>query len=145
MSSGTSGQPGGIFSIPSLPGGSSNNAAQGVSADGARVVGTDHSASGPEAFLWSESTGTIGLGDLPSGEFNSPARAISADGSTIVGEATGISADGQTIVGWGSDPAGSIEARIATIPEPSTGLMALAAGRRRRRWITAPLPGPESG
>ena len=39
----------------------------------------------------------------------------------------GISDDGRTIVGYGTNPAGQTEGWVATIPEPSTGLL-LAAG-----------------
>ena len=42
-------------------------------------------------------------------------------------DARGISADGKVIVGTGINPAGFAEAWIATIPEPSTGLL-LASG-----------------
>jgi len=55
---------------------------------------------------------------------------------------TDISADGQTIVGYGTDPSGQTEAWIATIPEPSTGLLALtglvglAVRRRRARGVS---------
>lgn len=52
--------------------------------------------------------------------------------------AQGISADGRTITGFGLDPSDFDEAWIATIPEPSTGLLlglglsGLAAWRRNR-------------
>ena len=53
-------------------------------------------------------------------------------------DATGVSADGTTIVGDGTDPNGNTAAWIATIPEPTTGLLVQAgvlglAGARRKR------------
>ncbi len=38
-----------------------------------------------EAFVWSESTGRIGLGDLPGGDFNSTVEDLTLDGSVAVG------------------------------------------------------------
>ena len=46
------------------PGGG-ESVAEGVSADGSVVVGQAISASGPEAFRWTELGGIVGLGDLP--------------------------------------------------------------------------------
>jgi probable HAF family extracellular repeat protein len=60
--------------------------AQGVSADGAVVVGTSVSPSGREAFRWTAATGMVGLGDLPGGVFNSDALGVSADGRIVVGD-----------------------------------------------------------
>ncbi|WP_287722282.1 hypothetical protein [Microcystis sp. M055S1] len=72
-----------------LPGGSFSSDATGVSADGSVVVGQSTSASGNEAFRWTQATGMVGLGDLaggisfPGGFFSSPG--VSADGSVVVG------------------------------------------------------------
>jgi hypothetical protein len=41
--------------------------------------------------------------------------------------ATGVSADGVTIVGAGVDPSGGNQAWVATIPEPSTIILASIA------------------
>ena len=41
-------------------------------------------------------------------------------------DARDISDDGLTIVGYGTNPSGFNEAWIATIPEPSTGLLLMA-------------------
>ena len=41
-----------------------------------------------------------------------------------LGGATGVSADGRMIVGYGSNPDGKGEAWIATVPEPSTLVLA---------------------
>jgi probable HAF family extracellular repeat protein len=68
-----------------LPGGGVTSGASGVSADGSVVVGSSASASGTEAFRWTQAGGMVGLGDLPGGDFNSSALGVSADGSVIVG------------------------------------------------------------
>jgi hypothetical protein len=55
---------------------------------------------------------------------------LASDGINISGwtleTAAGVSADGRTIVGWGTDPSGLTEAWVATIPEPTTGLLVMA-------------------
>jgi probable HAF family extracellular repeat protein len=97
-----------------------NSSAQGISADGAVVVGFNNSAAGREAFRWTQAGGMVGLGDLPGGGFASLARAASADGAVIVGE--GTSAAGREafrwtqaggIVGLGDLPGGSFSS-VAT-------------------------------
>jgi len=45
-----------------LPGGSFFSRANGVSADGAAIVGRGWSSTGFEAFLWTEAGGMIGAG-----------------------------------------------------------------------------------
>ena len=67
-----------------LPGGTVSSQAFAVSADGLVVVGTSSSASGVEAFRWTQAGGIVGLGDLPGGIFNSEATSVSADGSVVV-------------------------------------------------------------
>ena len=73
-----------------LPGGEIGSWAQGISADGLVVVGQSESlsASGHEAFRWTQAGGMVGLGDLPGGVFDSTARAVSADGAVVVGLST---------------------------------------------------------
>lgn len=73
--------------IGDLPDGLAWSEARSVSADGTSVVGFGHSATGREAFRWTEAGGIVSLGDLPGGGVDSVAQAISADGSTIVGYA----------------------------------------------------------
>jgi probable HAF family extracellular repeat protein len=57
----------------------------GISADGRTVVGVSNSASGNEAFVWTNATGMERLPATPLGRPNM-ARDVSADGSVIVGE-----------------------------------------------------------
>jgi probable HAF family extracellular repeat protein len=69
-----------------LPGGRFESVAHGVSADGSVVVGTAMTASGKQAFRWTQSTGMVSLGNLPDSSFKeSWAYNISADGKVIVG------------------------------------------------------------
>ena len=56
-----------------------------ISADGSVVVGWSFSASGQEAFRWTQGGGMVGLGDLPGGKYKSSASAVSADGLVVVG------------------------------------------------------------
>jgi hypothetical protein len=60
--------------------------ANAVNADGSVVVGVDTRPGDidDEAFRWSQSTGSIGLGFLPGDNF-SQANAVNADGSVVVG------------------------------------------------------------
>jgi len=71
-----------------LDGGVFANIANGVSADGAVVVGSSFSASGFEAFRWTEGGGMVGLGDLDGGLFESQAFGASADGAVVVGQSS---------------------------------------------------------
>jgi len=80
-----------------LPGGSVASSALAISGDGSTVVGSSSSALsgefGEEAFVWTLTTGMVGLGDLPGGHrwlpFSSWASGVSEDGSIVVG--TGMS------------------------------------------------------
>lgn len=77
----------GLVSLGDL--GGSFSRADGVSPDGAVVVGRTRFASGDEvAFRWTQSGGMLSLGDLAGGDVYSAAYAVSADGSTVVGQAT---------------------------------------------------------
>ena len=70
-----------------LPGGNQSEA-NGVSADGAVVVGWSNFPGGAQqAFRWTQATGAVGLGFLPGGGglFGSQATAVSANGSVVVG------------------------------------------------------------
>jgi probable HAF family extracellular repeat protein len=79
---------GGLVGIGDLAGGSYDSQGNAVSADGAVIVGTSLSASGTEAFRWTEAGGMVGLGDLDGGDFRSFANGVSADGTVIAGTGT---------------------------------------------------------
>jgi probable HAF family extracellular repeat protein len=68
------------------------SSATGASADGAYVCGTSATATGVEAWRWSQATGLQPLGFLP-GSVNTFAVAISGDGQTVVGYASHSSGD----------------------------------------------------
>lgn len=79
---------GGIAGLGDLDDGRSRSRswASGVSADGSVVVGSASSASGIEAFRWTQSDDEmVGLGHLPGYPHNSFAYSVSADGSVVVG------------------------------------------------------------
>jgi len=75
----------GMVGLGDLPGGGYWSQALGVSSDGSVVVGYGNSASGAEAFRWTQAGGMEGLGDLPGGDFKSRAYGVSCDGSVVVG------------------------------------------------------------
>ncbi len=71
-----------------LPTGTHNGSATDVSGDGSIVVGWRESTEEfepSEAFVWTSSTGIVGIGYLGDG-FQSRAFGISADGSVVVGD-----------------------------------------------------------
>jgi uncharacterized membrane protein len=113
------------------------NAGQGsalaVSANGESVVGFSDSPTGQVAILWTGDDGMVNLKDylIAHGASNLTGWTLTA--------AQGISANGNTIVGYGRNPAGQSEAWIATVPEPSSVVLALIAlltfaSMARRRW-----------
>lgn len=69
-----------------LPGGKFESVAHGVSADGSVVVGDGMTASGKQAFRWTQSIGMVSLGNLADSSFKkSRAYNTSTDGKVIVG------------------------------------------------------------
>ena len=79
---------GGLEALGTLPG-HTQAAAGGVSSTGTWIVGLSvRDSEYTEAFLWSESTGMIGLGDVPGGISRSIARAVSRNGRVVVGGAS---------------------------------------------------------
>jgi probable HAF family extracellular repeat protein len=111
-----------------LSGGDFSSLAFDVSNDGSVVVGYGTTASGQQAFRWTQSTGMVALGSFT----NSSASKISPDGSTIVGsgdnkafrwtqaggiqiipslsgatssDASGVSADGAIVAGTSGNQA----------------------------------------
>ena len=80
---------GGIIALGDLPGGGKNSFASSISSDGKVIVGTGtsvNSATGPEAFIWTEQEGMLRLTSiLPSHTIHSAANAVSEDGDVVVG------------------------------------------------------------
>jgi probable HAF family extracellular repeat protein len=72
--------PGNPFTV-----GASGSYARATSADGNVIVGTGSSSNGYEAFIWTPTTGMVGMGDLPRGGFDSAAYDVTDDGSIVVG------------------------------------------------------------
>jgi uncharacterized membrane protein len=87
-----------------------------VSDDGSFVVGAAD-GDGLQAFIWTEEGGTVALQPL-----------LTHFGLDLTGwrlaQARAISADGKTIAGLGFNARGFPEAWLATVPEPSTWLLA---------------------
>jgi uncharacterized membrane protein len=115
----------GIVRIGDLPGGRVIGIAYDLSADGSVIVGSGETAfdgniATNQAFYWTANTGMLNLRD-----FLVTHGATGLDGWTLT-EARGVSWDGQTIVGTGIHD-GVTEAFVATIPEPSTLLLAALA------------------
>ena len=99
--------------------------ASGISADGSVVVGErDYGVEQPntssrEAFVWTASGGMRGVRDVLVNDYG-----LDLTGWTLV-QAFAVSADGRTIVGQGFNPSGDVEAWIAIVPEPGTGLLVM--------------------
>ncbi len=74
-----------LTGLGDLAGGADSSVATGISGDGSVVVGVSPSASGSEAFRWTQSGGLVGLGDLAGGGFSSVAVDANTDGSVVVG------------------------------------------------------------
>ena len=136
-----------MVGLGELPGGVFQSSACGVSADGSVVVGWSISASGGEAFRWTEHTGMVGLGDLPGGDCSSVAYSVSDDGSTIVGEGAtahqGAEAFRWTkrsgMVGLGELPGGDFESTATDVSGDGSvvvGRSQSAAGLEAFRWTS---------
>jgi len=128
--------------LSDLPGGVTNSAANGVSADGAVVVGHGSTASGMVAFRWTEGGGLTALPML-SGGTGSVAYAASANGSVIVGgtfSATGQQASAWAtngVAGLGDLPGGSVESTargVSADGQVVVGHATSASGREAFRW-----------
>lgn len=138
-----------FFPLGDLPGGLTNSAAYGVSANGEVVVGTSASATGMTAFVWTESGGLTALPMLTGGT-SATAYAASADGSLLVGSSD--SASGQQACIWSngqvtglSDLAGGIfqsEARdVSDDGAVIVGYGTSASGREAFRWTAGVMTG----
>jgi probable HAF family extracellular repeat protein len=101
-----------------------NSQANGVSADGATIVGISHSDSGWRAFTWDSDNGMRTLEEVLVNTYGLDLNGWSLE------SALDISDDGSTIVGYGWNPDGQQEAWIAsTNPVPIPGaIWLLGAG-----------------
>jgi probable HAF family extracellular repeat protein len=97
--------------------------ALGMSADGNVIVGGGISPSSGRntAYFWTPSSGWRELEDFL------VANGVSDFGELSLSTALAVSADGRTIIGTGNNAAGRAEAWVATIPEPSTIVLAALA------------------
>jgi uncharacterized membrane protein len=111
----------GRIGLGDLPGGDFRSFANDVSADGSVIVGFGTTEIGDEAMFWTQETGMVNLRSFLT------SQGLDLAGWTLT-SVEGVSADGRTVVGSGVNPAGNQEAWIATIPEPSTIILALLAG-----------------
>jgi hypothetical protein len=94
--------------------------AYAVNGDGSVIVGRYNSLDGA-LFFWTPTTGIVNL------RRHLLDQGLSEVQGWTLEEATDISDDGRTILGYGINPQGETEAWIATIPEPSTFIIAGAA------------------
>ncbi|MEX2139860.1 MAG: hypothetical protein WD894_11400 [Pirellulales bacterium] len=117
----------GVMSLGTFPGALPihSTSALGISVDGTAIVGTAEVPAGDgevptRAFYWSETTGMVDLRDLLIG--------LGATGldDWVLTRANAVSDDGLTIVGDALQGMRG-EAFIATIPEPSTIVLAIIA------------------
>jgi probable HAF family extracellular repeat protein len=110
-----------------LPGGRVISTAFDINSDGSVIVGSSETGSNPdlsakeEAFYWTATAGMRNLRDVLVSY-----GATNLDGWLLT-EARGVSSDGGTVVGTAISPAGVRQAFVATIPEPSTLVLAALA------------------
>ena len=111
----------GMVGLGDLPGGAFLSEASATSSNGEVVVGYGTTDTGQTAFIWDSAYGMRNLQQV---------LVDLGSGSELTGwsllNATGVSTDGRTIVGYGTNPDGNTEAWIATVPEPSTFVLAAA-------------------
>jgi probable HAF family extracellular repeat protein len=109
----------GMIGLGHLPGNDDISTAYATSADGSIVVGTSVTQGRSAAFLWDQAHGMRSLQSVLETE-----HGLDLGGWQLV-TAADISADGLSIAGTGTNPAGQIEAWVATIPEPSSVILAI--------------------
>lgn len=125
-----------------LPGGITNSAAYGVSADGSVVVGSSVSATGVTAFAWTQGGGMAALPMLAGGT-GATAYAVSANGEVAVGVSD--SASGQQACVWsngqvsglGDLAGGAFESLARDVSDDGlviVGYGTSASGREAFRW-----------
>ncbi len=123
---------GAVHELVGFAGNSGFQEAHGVSGNGSIIVGErlHPTLGGPEAWIWTEEIGILGLQDylLMEHGLDLPGWRLS--------RAMAVSADGTTIVGIGVSPNGVGEAWAVTIPAPGAASLmlatALTTSRRRR-------------
>jgi probable HAF family extracellular repeat protein len=111
----------GLVSLGDMPGGITFSVATDTSADGSLIVGFDRAATGTindKATVWTPGNGMQYLNDLL------VSHGVGGLANWQRSEAYGVSDDGHTIVGYGINPAGNTEAWVATVPEPSSAMLA---------------------
>ena len=101
----------GMLGLGDLPGGASQSWALATSENGNVIVGIGFSGAGAEAMIWTSTDGMRSLAGLL------VAQGVSLDGWKL-SDASAISNDGRIIVGSGTNPAGQVEAFIATVELP---------------------------
>ncbi len=116
----------GLGDVPHETGGASRSEALGISDDGSTVVGRSIQTTTDESFVWTESSGIIGLGltnepgfDPPSTRGDNGARGVSADGQVVVGSA--ISPGGTEAYRW-TESTGKVP--LGTLP--GAGFLSIA-------------------
>jgi probable HAF family extracellular repeat protein len=133
-----------FMGLGDLPGGVFDSRAAGVSDDGSVVVGFSESATGLQAFRWTESDGMVGLGELPGGLSQSRAADISGDGLVIVGDSRSSSGreayrwtESEGMVGLGDLPGGPFQSGAYGVNSNGSvivGTANLPAGTEAFRW-----------
>lgn len=132
-----------------LPGGTTNSAAYGVSADGTVVVGASFTATGITAFTWTQGGGMVALPVLAGGT-GAIAYAVSGNGAVAVGFSD--SASGQQACVWSNgqvaglgDLAGGAFASLARDVSDDglviVGYGTSASGREAFRWSGGTMTG----
>jgi hypothetical protein len=109
---------GGLQTLSGIPAGFSASGATDVSVDGGVIAGWADTASGREVFLWDNEQGIKKLDQLLTN------HGIDVTGWTFE-SVIGISDDGTTLAGKGTNPQGSTQYWIATVPEPKDWIAAV--------------------
>ena len=132
------------------PSGEFEVSVDGVSADGAVVVGWKRNANTSdliEAYRWTSATGIVEIGDLPGGGIESYASAASADGSVVVGRGHGSSGleafrwtSGGGTVGLGDLPGGGFWSQASDVSADGSVVVGLGNANsdgEAFRWTAA--------
>ncbi|MCB1101735.1 MAG: hypothetical protein KDL10_05200, partial [Kiritimatiellae bacterium] len=132
-----------------LPGGGTNSAAYGVSADGMVVVGSSASAAGVSPFKWTDGGGLIALPILPGGT-SATAYAVSSDGQVMVGGSDSTAGPQACVwsngmaIGLGDLAGGAFASVAYDVSEQGSvivGYGTSASGREAFRWTGGAMSG----